>query len=91
MPFSNQIIALAQNPSPLKPEDDSMYLLLKNLPGSRRKCTFDIRKSHVLLFEMISEDMFLAKLKSEESDSKKRHYWTLMDVDGKIHKINPIL
>ena len=60
---------------------------MKNNPDSRKKSTFDIRERDVLLFEIIEDKFILAKIKGETKDGKNS-YWTLMDLDGTIHKID---
>ena len=77
-----------------------------NQPGSREKITFGHRKRDVLQFELLSNDLILAKLRGQSGDPHEstlisqgsiedNDYWTLMDTLGNIqsipHKMKKIL
>ena len=53
-------------------------LMFKNDPATRKICTFDRRRKDVLLYELINDNLMIAKLKSDHD----RGYWTMMDING---------
>ena len=55
VPFSNLLIGLNSYPE--------CGFLVKNEGSSRKRITFAHRQRDVLLFELLSKDLFLAKLK----------------------------
>ena len=55
--------------------------MIKNDSSSRKICLFDHRARDVLLFEPLSENLVLAKLRGS---SEAKNYWSLMDYDGNI-------
>lgn len=54
-----------------------MALLLKSDPSSRKLKFLDRRRKDAVRFEMISEDLFLVKMRGEDEDCP--YYWTLLD------------
>ena len=55
--------------------------MIKNDSSSRKICLFDPRARDVLLFQPLSENLILAKLRGSTA---AKNYWSLMDYDGNI-------
>lgn len=55
--------------------------MIKNDSSSRKICLFDHRARDVLLFQPLSENLILAKLRGSTA---AKNYWSLMDYDGNI-------
>ena len=64
-----------------------MALFVKNEPSSRKLCTFDRRKRDVLLLDMLSETVILAKLKNHDASGANRSYWTYMNINGFVEEL----
>ena len=81
VPFSNLLLGLNSYPE--------CGFLVKNEGSSRKRITFAHRQRDVLLFELLSSDLFLAKLKGKTDELSEDSYWTLMDAFGIIQEIPP--
>ena len=61
-------------------------MVIKQLPSSRKTITFDTKRRYVQIFQQISKDRCLAKLKSSIDESES--YWCLMSPTGQIFEID---
>ena len=77
LPFSNLNISLLR-------DHDKFAFLIKNEASSRKLSTFDHKQHQILLLEMITDNLILAKVGNRELEGS---YWTLMDQKGVIHEI----
>ena len=72
LPASCLQIALAER-------GNDMAFLIKNEPSSRQICLFERQRRHVLLLEMINDNLILAKLRGDPYN-----YWTFIDTNGNL-------
>ena len=65
-------------------------MIFKNIPSSRKVVTFDTKRRYVEIFQMISEDQILVKMRPS-ADSNSATYWSLMNTEGELLEIPPEL
>ena len=54
--------------SSLKDGKFTYSMVLKNLPSSRKLITFDTKRKYVQLFQMLNDELILAKLQPDQEE-----------------------